>query len=122
MHPSQLCARCSFDEGDQQFAIEFNNGSTEFVDKVVVATGSNKSGYKIAKSFNHKIIDPVPSLFTFTLSKRMLGEGGVFNELSGVSVADATIKLSAPKGGDSKKKRVIEERGPLLITHRGGEV
>ena len=35
-----------------------------------------------------------------------------------MSVADATVSIAVPKE-NSKKKRVVEERGPLLITHKG---
>jgi len=77
----------------------------QLYDKVVLATGSSKSGYEIASSLGHEIIKPVPSLFTFKISDPRL-EG-----LEGLSTQNAETKLIS--------KTILEETGPILITHWG---
>jgi predicted Rossmann fold flavoprotein len=52
----------------------------------------------------HRIVPPVPSLFTFQLSDKALCE------LSGISVPQAFLKIANTE---------LEASGPLLITHRG---
>lgn len=52
----------------------------------------------------HRIIPPVPSLFTFNLGKHPV------TELMGVSVDHATIRINGTK---------LSATGPLLITHWG---
>lgn len=74
---------------------------------LLLATGSNPSGYKIARSLGHKIKQPVPSLFTFNIRDPQ------FQELSGVSVKSARVRLSVPENPS------IEQTGPILITHWG---
>jgi len=74
--------------------------------KVLLATGSSRKGYELARSLGHTIIDPVPSLFTFKVQDCRI-EG-----LSGVSSQDVGLELVV---GDVK----FSERGPLLITHWG---
>ena len=105
-------------EEDGNFKLNFSDGTFQLADKVVLATGSSDSGYRIAKDFNHTIVKPVPSLFTFTLGKEV-EEGGVFADLAGISVEDAAIKVSIENPDGGKKKKWLEERGPLLITHKG---
>lgn len=71
---------------------------------LILASGSSKDGYEIAKSLGHSIIPPVPSLFTFNVPNFPL------IELSGVSVENAQIKI---------KDTTLQQSGPLLITHWG---
>lgn len=84
---------------------------------VIMATGSNPRGYKIAQELGLKVNPPVPSLFTFN-TKNQNKEGQVFHNLSGLSVQDATITLKIKVEG-KKKKKVIAQDGPILITHHG---
>ena len=81
---------------------ELDNGL--FVDRVILATGSSKSGWDFAKSLGHTIQAPVPSLFTFNVPSFPL------SHLSGVSVQNAKLRLE----GSS-----FEQKGPLLVTHFG---
>ncbi|MEO0968660.1 MAG: NAD(P)/FAD-dependent oxidoreductase [Cyanobacteria bacterium J06639_18] len=74
---------------------------------VLLATGSNPSGYKIARSLGHKIKQPVPSLFTFNI------QDPEFQELSGVSVKSVRVRLTVPENPH------LEQTGPILITHWG---
>ena len=73
---------------------------------VLISTGGNPSGYKLASSLGHKIIKPVPSLFSFTCKESFL------KECSGVSVKDLNLKILI--NGKS-----FSCNGDLLITHRG---
>lgn len=75
-------------------------------DSVCLASGGfpKLSQFDWLKETGHTIIEPVPSLFTFNIPKHPL------NELMGVSVANATVKIQQTKRKNS---------GPLLITHWG---
>jgi predicted Rossmann fold flavoprotein len=86
------------------FEIELKSGERLKCDRVILATGSNPSGFKWAKHLGHTIESPVPSLFTFNISDRRI------EDLAGVSVANAKVKLPEAK---------LEQSGPLLITHWG---
>ena len=79
--------------------------SKEFVaDKLLIATGSNSKIWEIIAHLGHKILAPVPSLFTFKIFDKRIAE------IPGVSVPNATVSLL-----DS----TYESTGPLLITHWG---
>lgn len=73
-------------------------------DFLVMATGSSKKIWELAKKLHHKIIDPVPSLFTFNIQDARIVD------LGGVSVPNASVKIAGTK---------LENQGPLLITHWG---
>ncbi|HET7536845.1 MAG TPA: NAD(P)/FAD-dependent oxidoreductase [Candidatus Didemnitutus sp.] len=88
------------------FQLHLTTGETVACDRLLLATGGNKSnaGFEIARGFGHAIEPPVPSLFTFHITDPRL------KELSGISVEDAaTAVVGTP----------LKERGPLLITHWG---
>lgn len=88
------------------FNVALTTGGTVAVDRLLLATGGNKSsaGFAIAAQFGHAIEPPVPSLFTFHVTDPRL------QDLSGVSVEDATTAVSGTP---------LKERGPLLVTHWG---
>ena len=91
------------DKNENQFIIK--TGSEEFVaDKLVIASGSNPKIWELISTLGHKIISPVPSLFTFKINDDRI------KEIAGVSVPNATVELV-----DSK----FESNGPVLITHWG---
>jgi predicted Rossmann fold flavoprotein len=73
-------------------------------DKVVIAAGSSKRVWALCETFNHSVIEPVPSLFTFNINDKRL------TDLLGISVPNATVKLAGTS---------LESSGPLLITHWG---
>jgi len=77
----------------------------EFVaDKLLIASGSNPKVWELIANIGHKIISPVPSLFTFKIFDKRIAE------IPGISVPNATISiLDSP----------FENKGPLLITHWG---
>lgn len=90
----------------QYFRISFKDGSSVFADKVVIASGGNSKelAYQWIKNLGHKIIKPIPSLFTFNLPKHTI------TTLMGLSVPMVSIKLHQSN---------LETEGPLLITHWG---
>ncbi len=73
-------------------------------DKLLIASGSNPKLWGLITNLGHKVIPPVPSLFTFKIEDARL------QDIPGISVPKATVNLI-----DSK----FENSGPLLITHWG---
>lgn len=72
-------------------------------EKLILATGSNPKIWDLLAQMGHKIIEPVPSLFTFNIKdKRII-------DLPGIS-AIATVEVKGTK---------LTSTGPLLITHWG---
>jgi predicted Rossmann fold flavoprotein len=84
--------------------------------QVLVATGSSDAFWQIIKGLGHKIVDPVPSLFTFNIEHDFIAE------LMGLSVPRASVKLVLDKQ-QLKESRLAQsdltQTGPLLITHWG---
>ena len=71
--------------------------------QLVFTTGSNPKIWQMMTDLGHRLVEPVPSLFTFnSKDKRII-------DLMGVSTP-ATIKVKGTK---------LEATGPLLITHWG---
>jgi predicted Rossmann fold flavoprotein len=89
------------------FEIFLKTGESLKCDRLLLATGSNPGGYKIAQELGHTIESPVPSLFTFNVKDEKL------QELAGVSVNSVRLRIAT----DSKTQ--LEQTGPLLITHWG---
>lgn len=73
--------------------------------KLFLATGSTPAVWRMLAGWGLKIVDPVPSLFTFQV-KHPLIDG-----LAGLSVPMAALSVQGVKG--------LTARGPLLITHWG---
>ena len=92
---------------ENQFWIELKNGEILKGDRVLIATGSNPTGYRWAKELGHQVQEPVPSLFTFNIKDPRL------TDLAGIAVENVRVSLVSP---DKKK---LEQMGPLLITHWG---
>jgi predicted Rossmann fold flavoprotein len=75
--------------------------------QLVVASGSSKSIWKLLEGLGHTIVRPVPSLFTFNIADdRIAG-------LAGIAV-EAEVQII-----DDNRQTLLEEKGPLLITHWG---
>ena len=72
--------------------------------KLLVATGSSGKIWNLMEDLGHKIIKPVPSLFTFNIDDKRI------KNIPGVVAQNATVKVV-----DSD----LESQGPLLITHWG---
>lgn len=73
-------------------------------DRVLVATGSSTAMWDALARLGHRIVPPVPSLFTFNTKDTRL------RELSGLSVPRATLHIPGSK---------LRAEGPLLVTHWG---
>ncbi|MCC3438016.1 MAG: NAD(P)/FAD-dependent oxidoreductase [Oscillatoriales cyanobacterium] len=86
------------------FEVELKSGESFKCDRILLATGSNPSGFKWAKELGNTVEVPVPSLFTFNIADNRI------KDLAGVSVPNAKVKLPGAK---------LEQSGPLLITHWG---
>ncbi len=88
------------------FRLELAGGEAVTCDRLLLATGGNRSnaGFAIAQAFGHTIEPPVPSLFTFHVDDPRLAG------LAGVSVEDAATAVPGT---------ALKERGPLLVTHWG---
>ena len=84
--------------------VELESGASIDADRVLLAPGSSKKIWDVLSGLGHRIVPPVPSLFTFNISDPRLAE------LSGVSVSN--VRVTVPVGG-------LETEGPLLITHWG---
>ncbi len=88
--------------------LEFIEGDVPLrtFDKVIVATGGSpkRKGLEWLEKLNHKIEDPVPSLFTFNMPAESV------TELMGVTVEKTLVSIQGTK---------LRYEGPLLITHWG---
>lgn len=89
------------------FEIELTTGERIPADRVLIATGGNKSsaGLTVALALGHEIEPAVPSLFTFNIAKDARLEG-----LAGVAVERVETSVRGTK---------LKEQGPLLVTHWG---
>ncbi|QQU03071.1 NAD(P)/FAD-dependent oxidoreductase [Myroides odoratus] len=71
--------------------------------QLVFTTGSNPKIWQMMGELGHRLVEPVPSLFTFNIKDKRI------QDLMGVST-EASIKVKGTK---------LEATGPLLITHWG---
>ena len=99
-----------------KFTVELKE-STEYFDAIILATGSKADGHEFAQTLGHTIVKPVPSLFTLN-TKHQVKEGGMLHGLSGISVPTARLTFKVDVEG-KKKKQVVFQEGPLLVTHNG---
>jgi predicted Rossmann fold flavoprotein len=97
----------SVDRKDEQLILRLKSGEVLQADRLLLATGSNPAGYAIARALGHTVEPPVPSLFTFQMRDPRL------RDLAGVSVPSAHLRLQA------NNSPVLEQTGPVLITHWG---
>ncbi|WP_340199785.1 aminoacetone oxidase family FAD-binding enzyme [Ascidiimonas sp. W6] len=81
-------------------------------DKLILCTGSNPKIWNLLSNLGHKIIPPVPSLFTFNCQDHRI------KGLAGVST-NATIKVEIKDKAKQNSPQILETEGPLLITHWG---
>jgi predicted Rossmann fold flavoprotein len=93
------------EEGQFSLIFDGDEGNIELqADRVILATGSHPSGYKIASELGHAIVPPVPSLFAFNCPTSPL------LDLPGIT--SSFVKASLPE-------YKMEAYGPLLLTHQG---
>jgi predicted Rossmann fold flavoprotein len=82
--------------------------SAEVYDAVVITTGSSPAGHELIRTLGHKIVDPVPSLFTFNIKDPRI------SELPGIAFESVDLNLKCINSDIQFK-----QKGPLLITHWG---
>ena len=88
---------------ENQYFIKTNNGDFE-ADYMIYSTGSSPKSLKIVENLGHKLVESVPSLFTFNIKDDLL------KDLPGTSFDYAEVSIPKLK---------TDESGPLLITHWG---
>jgi predicted Rossmann fold flavoprotein len=120
---SQTIIDCFLNEADSRNVILFNRHGVEKIvqnnnrwiiktsnekefesDYLVICTGSSDKIWNLLKQLGHNIISPVPSLFTFNISDKLIAG------LAGVSINNVNCSIE----GFNKTSD-----GPILITHWG---
>ncbi|RKR15146.1 hypothetical protein CLV91_1228 [Maribacter vaceletii] len=90
--------------------------------KLLIATGSSPKIWSILKGLGHKIVPPVPSLFTFnTKDSRISNIPGVSTnaKVKVVSKNKVSTKITVPLKSAPKQETLLETEGPVLVTHWG---
>ena len=88
--------------GDRRYHVFTMAGESMSADVLFIGSGSSKQIWQQLGHLGHTIIDPIPSLFTFSIrDPRLQG-------LSGISIPDVEISAMGTSAS-----------GPLLITHKG---
>ena len=90
--------------------------------KVLLATGSNPKIWKLIESLGHKIIPPVPSLFTFNIKDERISDiQGVSTNAKVDVLPKDTLAPEITLQTKSKKaeKPLLSAEGPILVTHWG---
>lgn len=93
----------SVEATETQYLIKTNNAEY-LADYVIYCTGSSPKSLKLLEDLGHKMVKPVPSLFTFNIKNDIL------KDLMGTSFSNAEVSIPKLK---------MEESGPMLITHWG---
>lgn len=86
--------------------LTLKDGNVISFDKMIVASGGSpkSSGFDWLRALGHKIVEPVPSLFTFNLPNDNI------TSLQGLVAAQTSVSIEGLKH---------KSTGPLLITHWG---
>ena len=100
-------------ENSKVFGVETTKGFVR-ADKVILAsggksyplTGSDGSGYKMAKRLGHTVIEPYPSLVPIETKENWV------KDVMGLSLKNVSLKLYS-------KKLVYEDFGEMIFTHFG---
>lgn len=88
----------------ENFQITVEEASTLTSRAVILATGSNPSGYGLATALGHTLISPLPSLFAFLVPSSPL------SHVRGISVESVKASLVGTR---------LSQQGPILLTHFG---
>lgn len=81
--------------------------------RLVLATGAHPSGRQLAASLGHRIVPPVPSLFSLALEHHPLAA------LAGVTMDPVDLELRLASAQGQVSAACLRQSGPVLITHRG---
>lgn len=108
--------------GGQGYILRLDDDNRLRAGRVVLAcggqaapkTGSDGSGYALARSFGHRIIAPVPSLVQLHCSEKYC------KALAGVR-AEGTVRIYAEKspGKTQRDDCIMEESGEIQLTEHG---
>ena len=85
---------------------------------VVMATGSNPKMWDVLYKLGHKIVPPVPSLFTFNITDKRIADIPGLSTMAEVTVLNKKSKNKGLRSREVKEELLFSE-GPLLITHWG---
>ncbi len=91
-------------EGRALWQVTTHTGQHFQAEKTMIATGSSARIWAMLAGMGHRIVPPVPSLFTFNIKDPLIAG------LQGVSVPMAGVQIKGEK---------LAATGPLLITHWG---
>jgi hypothetical protein len=94
----------SFQQKNSSWHVKTKNADFS-AEKIMLASGSNPKMWKSLKNLGHKIIEPVPSLFTFNIKDERI------KDIPGITT-EAQVKINHGNFN-------LESKGPLLITHWG---
>ncbi len=94
------------DRGCGHFWIYSRGENPLRTNKLILATGSHPTGIKIAADLGHKIVPPLPSLFTLALDAPLLCN------CRGISLDSVSLRLTIAE-------KNFEQIGSILITHWG---
>jgi predicted Rossmann fold flavoprotein len=86
-------------------SFEIKAGEILHCDALVIAAGSSPAVWAMLENLGHKIVEPVPSLFTFNIKDSRI------TDLAGLSVSNAVVSVLGQKN--------LQTEGPLLLTHWG---
>lgn len=89
-----------------QLIVNFTDHPAQQFDKVIITTGGSPllKGLQQHAQTGHEIIEPVPSLFTFSIDNK------AFTNLTGIVVDPVSLSIPSTK---------FKSEGALLITHWG---
>ena len=88
--------------------------------KLLVATGSSPKIWSLLKKLGHTIVPPVPSLFTFNIKDpRISGIPGLSTVAKVTVISKKKYTGTIPLRSKIASEPLLEEEGPLLITHWG---
>jgi len=91
---------------DELFKVFTSKDEFFLTKKLLISTGGHSSGHRLAESLGHRIIKPVPSLFSFTCRDEKI------KECRGVAVKNVSL-------GINLNKKHFKSKGNLLVTHWG---
>ncbi len=98
------CQLLDFDQQESGHWMVKTSNKNYRADYLLLATGSTPSIWRLLESKQIRIVEPLPSLFTFNSSDASL------KALMGLSVEHAEVSIPSLK---------LVQNGPLLITHWG---
>ncbi len=101
------CGAEEFRIQNSEFRINTSTNETIKADAVIVTTGSSQQVWKMLEAPGHRIVPPVPSLFTFNVKDARI------KGLEGLSMPQAVVQIP------NSKSQIPNSPAPLLITHWG---